>query len=56
MIEEEVRESDELYEHFRFTVDQKQSLLRIDYIPSKPYTECFPLQKSRQLPQQGIFL
>ncbi len=30
MIEEEVRESDELYEHFRFTVDPKQSLIRID--------------------------
>jgi 23S rRNA pseudouridine1911/1915/1917 synthase len=30
MTEEEVRESDELYEHFRFTVDAKQSLIRID--------------------------
>jgi 23S rRNA pseudouridine1911/1915/1917 synthase len=28
--EEVVRESDELYEHFRFTVDAKQSLIRID--------------------------
>jgi 23S rRNA pseudouridine1911/1915/1917 synthase len=30
MTEEDIRETDELYEHFRFTVDPKQSLLRID--------------------------
>lgn len=30
MQEEEIRETDDLYEHFRFVADKKQSLLRID--------------------------